>query len=614
MMAMQQQQQQQQVGGRAVGPGLLPPQQRQQQQQPDPALLQQQLQLQLQLRQQQLQLLQQQAAAAAAAGHMHLPGGSTFPQLPGGFQQLPGGFPQLPQQQQPLPFGVATAGPWMTPVTLTPISQPPHPMAASTLPPEPVGRRTLGSAGGDGLLLATEPRGGGGEGWEVAARQLPAPFGEGGGGGRPVGPRGPRSGLLAGASRRQARLPVQQAVQRLARPLATRRLPPSFPRGVLQPEEEEEEKEEGGVEMEGGGRGGSIVSGRRHRRHRRQASSVSAGPPCTVYEEEAAVPAIYEEGEENGRKGCRNLRVSWFVWVQRSLQIFLLYGLASGSEILKPVRTGSAESGVRPHPRHTHPVPPRPPPSQARMAACRVLVALGQADGVAARNISYIDILRSQALVGEVRRFPLSLPYSQTHGSLPGVGCAGSGRWDEFPLPLPYSQTHGCLLGVDGGAVTVKAADGGAVKFPLSLPYSQTLSEAAASAPTLHPSPYIHPPLPSHPPSSAGVPTSPVTLLTTLCPASIFIFPSCRTDLRFPELSPITLCTPPLSPPSCHTQIITFRGHFGTIEGIDSIVVPGGLGGLALGPFNVGAAHIDDAGAAELTVLSLDSTTLKVVH
>ena len=37
------------------------------------------------------------------------------------------------------------------------------------------------------------------------------------------------------------------------------------------------------------------------------------------------------------------------------------------------------------------------------MAACRVLVALGQADCGSARNISYIDILRSQALVGEVR-------------------------------------------------------------------------------------------------------------------------------------------------------------------------------------------------------------------
>ena len=317
MMAMQQQQQQQQVGGRAVGPGLLPPQQRQQQQQPDPALLQQQLQLQLQLRQQQLQLLQQQAAAAA--GHMQLPGGSTFPQLPGGFQQLPVSFPQLPpQQQQTLPFGVATAGPWMTPVTLTPISQPPHPMAASAPPLESAGRSRALGGGGDDLLLAAKPGGGGGgEGWEPAARRPPRPSGEGGGGGRPVGPRGPRSGLLAGASRRHARLPVQQAVHRQARPLATRRLPPSFPRGVLQPEEEEEE--EGGVEVEGGERGGGIVSGRRHRRHRRQASSVSAGPTRTICEGEAAVPAIYEEGEENGRKGCRNLRVSWFVWVQRSL-------------------------------------------------------------------------------------------------------------------------------------------------------------------------------------------------------------------------------------------------------------------------------------------------------
>ena len=70
--------------------------------------------------------------------------------------------------------------------------------------------------------------------------------------------------------------------------------------------------------------------------------------------------------------------------------------------------------------------------------------------------------------------------------------------------------------------------------------------------------------------------------------------------------------SPATHPPLHAAQIITFRGHFGTIEGIDSIVVPGGLGGLALGPFNVGAAHIDDAGAAELTVLSLDSTTLKV--
>ena len=54
------------------------------------------------------------------------------------------------------------------------------------------------------------------------------------------------------------------------------------------------------------------------------------------------------------------------------------------------------------------------------MAACRVLVALGQADGGAARDISYVDILRSQALVGEVRRFPLA-PSLIPHPSISSI-------------------------------------------------------------------------------------------------------------------------------------------------------------------------------------------------
>jgi hypothetical protein len=60
----------------------------------------------------------------------------------------------------------------------------------------------------------------------------------------------------------------------------------------------------------------------------------------------------------------------------------------------------------------------------------------------------------------------------------------------------------------------------------------------------------------------------------------------------------------PLHP--CCTQIITFRGHFGTID------PAGGLGALALGPFTVVAADVDDGGASELVILSMGSITLKV--
>lgn len=54
------------------------------------------------------------------------------------------------------------------------------------------------------------------------------------------------------------------------------------------------------------------------------------------------------------------------------------------------------------------------------------------------------------------------------------------------------------------------------------------------------------------------------------------------------------------------SQIITFRGHFGTIDSA------GGLGALALGPFTVIASDIDDRGASELIILSMGSITLKV--
>lgn len=80
-----------------------------------------------------------------------------------------------------------------------------------------------------------------------------------------------------------------------------------------------------------------------------------------------------------------------------------------------------------------------------------------------------------------------------------------------------------------------------------------------------------------------------------------FLFSICPVSF-ISGYSPHTIFRPVFHSFCSAPQIVSFRGHFGTVE----------VDGVLLGPFTVTPHCVDEEGAAELELLSLDSTTLKV--